>query len=215
MTANVLSIIYHMSYNQKHTQIISPEEWYNRIATEYGQYHEHLDWFYQDIDIARFVPKDPTATFLDLGAGDGRMFKQLKNVPFDRFIACDVSQKLLQLHPNQAEKILCDLEEDLPFDEGEIDVITSFFVLEHIQNIQELFNECYRILKPWGRRIIGHFIQRRAFLREKDAEKFKIQQYTHRIEDLEQYANEAFFNFHKIDVVEKGTLLGWIILLDK
>ncbi|PID34707.1 MAG: hypothetical protein CR971_01865 [candidate division SR1 bacterium] len=204
-----------MSYNQKHTKIISPEEGYNRIATEYGKYHNHLDGFYEDIDLARFVPKDPTATFLDLGAGDGRIFKQLQNIPFSRYIACDIAKSLLQLHPNNAEKILCDLEEELPFADEEIDVITSFFVLEHIENIQDLFNECYRILKPGGRWIIGHFIQRREFLREKDAERFKIQQYNYRIEDLEKFADQAFFKFHKIDVIEKGNLLGWIILLDK
>lgn len=204
-----------MSYNQKHTEMLSPEEWYNRIATEYGQYHEHLDWFYQDIDIARFVPKDPRAVFLDLGAGDGRIFNQLKSIPYSRYIACDVSQKLLALHPNSAEKVLCNLEEPFPFQDEEIDVITSFFVLEHINTIEQFFSEMQRILKPWGRAIIGHFIQRREFLREKDKDKFKIQQNNWRIEDLETYAEQNFFHFHKVEVIEKRVLLGWIIILDK
>jgi ubiquinone/menaquinone biosynthesis C-methylase UbiE len=45
------------------------------------------------------------------------------------------------------QKVVCDLNERLPFDEDSFDIATSFFVLEHVENIERLFEEVYRILK--------------------------------------------------------------------
>lgn len=45
------------------------------------------------------------------------------------------------------QKVVCDLEQDLPFENDSFDVATSFFVLEHISDLDKLFSEVYRILK--------------------------------------------------------------------
>ncbi len=78
------------------------------------------------------------------------MFKYLSLLKPDRYVACDIAEKLLSRHPNNAgkvEKVICDLEDTLPFDDESFDLATSFFVLEHIEDIESLFNEVYRILK--------------------------------------------------------------------
>ena len=85
-----------------------------------------------------------------MGAGDGRMFKYLSPLKPERYVACDIAEKLLSRHPNNAgrvEKVVCDLEDTLPFDDESFDLATSFFVLEHIEDVEHLFNEVYRILK--------------------------------------------------------------------
>jgi len=71
-----------------------------------------------------------------------------------RYVACDIAEKLLKRHPRyggqagkDVEKVVCDLEDTLPFDNESFDIATSFFVLEHIEDVDSLFGEVYRIWK--------------------------------------------------------------------
>jgi SAM-dependent methyltransferase len=91
--------------------------------------------------------------------------------------------------------------------------------LEHIKNLEWLFEEVYRILKNGGKRIIGHFIQRREFEWEhwkwKEHIKFKIQQYRYKLEDLKKIAEYNFFNFKYQEIVGKWVLIGYLIVCEK
>lgn len=62
--------------------------------------------------------------------------------------------------------ILCDFEkEKLPFEDNSVDRIYASNVLEHIDNIFFLMEECYRILKPDGmmKILVPHYKSRIAF----------------------------------------------------
>ncbi len=206
-----------MTYQSKHTQIKSPKEWYNFVAEEYWKYHTLINSFDQWLS-KRFFPRGKNnLDIIDLWAWDGRLFPTLKNLNPQRYVACDIAEKLLKRHPwtNNIEKIICDLEENLPFEDNSFDLATSFFVLEHINNIDHLFSEVYRILKPGGRRIIGHFIQRREFTWKKNNQEFKIQFYNHRIQDLEAIADNNFFSKDIFPIEEKGYTIGHILILSK
>lgn len=137
-----------MSYNQKHILIHDPKTGYNTIADQYGSYHKHLDGFDKGVFV-KFLPKDKSdLQIIDLGAGDGRLYKYLTPLKPTRYVACDIAEQLLNKHPGaHIEKVVCDLEDDLPFDDESFDLATSFFVLEHIEDLQNLFGEVYRILK--------------------------------------------------------------------
>jgi ubiquinone/menaquinone biosynthesis C-methylase UbiE len=137
-----------MSYNQKHILIHDPKTGYNTIADQYGAYHKHLDSFEKGVFV-KFLPKGKEdLAIIDIGAGDGRLYKYLVPLKPTKYVACDVAEKLLKRHPGKdVEKIVCDLEDTLPFDDESFDVATSFFVLEHIEDINFLFGEMYRILK--------------------------------------------------------------------
>ena len=136
-----------MSYNQKHILIHNPKTGYNTIADQYGAYHKHLDGFDKGVFV-KFLPKDKSdLQIIDLGAGDGRLHKYLAPLKPTRYVACDIAEQLLNKHPGGVEKIVCDLEDNLPFDDESFDLATSFFVLEHIEDLQHLFGEVYRILR--------------------------------------------------------------------
>lgn len=206
-----------MGYDSKHVNIKSPKEWYNLIADEYGKYHNHLDSFDKGF-FQRILPRNiDNLNIIDLGAGDGRMWKFFKNIPIQKYTACDISEKLLKRHPgtNKVEKVVCNLEEILPFEDNSYQLALSFFVLEHIHNIQGLCEEIYRILQPGGQRIIGHFFQRREFLWKKEKETFKIELYNHRIQDIEKIAHNCFFSVETFPITEKGKTIGHIISLKK
>jgi hypothetical protein len=58
-----------------------------------------LDSFY-DLDIQRFLPRaTEDLDVIDLGAGDGRLYKYFDNVILNSYTACDIAEKLLNQHP--------------------------------------------------------------------------------------------------------------------
>jgi len=205
-----------MSYNQKHILIRDPEKGYNSIANEYKAFHKHLDSFEKGVFV-KFLPKDKKdLQIIDLGAGDGRLHKFLAPLKPARYVACDIADQLLKKHPGKdIEKIVCDLEDTLPFDDESFDLATSFFVLEHIEDIDELFGEVYRILKSGWTFIIGHFIQRREFIWKKDKDQFKIKFFNHRVQDIEKMLIKNFFDLHIVPIREEGSVIGHILVCKK
>lgn len=211
-----------MSYNSKHVEIMDPKTWYDLIADQYWKYHSHLDSFC-DLEIQRYLPRDTDwIDIIDLWAGDGRVLKYFEWINYRKYVACDISEKLLKKHPTnwlKIEKVVCDLESKLPFEDDSFDVATSFFVIEHIEDLKWLFWEVYRILKEEWRRIIWYFLQRKEFEWEawkwKEHKKFKIQQYRYRLEEIQEAAEYNFFKFNYQEVVENWILIGYIIVCEK
>ncbi|EKD24667.1 MAG: methyltransferase type 11 [uncultured bacterium (gcode 4)] len=211
-----------MSYNQKHILIHGPELGYNTIADQYQAYHKHLDSFEKGMFV-KFLPRDKkNLHIIDLGAGDGRMHKFLAPLKPERYVACDIADKLLKRHPlrggqagKNIEKVVCDLEDTLPFADESFDLITSFFVLEHIEDVEHLFDEAYRILKKDGSFIIGHFIQRREFIWKKDKDQFRIKFFNHRIQDLEKILKKSFFDAYVLPIREEGCVIGHVLVCKK
>ena len=87
--------------------------------------------------------------------------------------------------------------------------------LEHIQNIENFFNETYRILSDDGQIFIGHFFQRREFEWTANQKKFKIQQYKRSTEDIEQVMKECFFDVDIVPMSDKWVHTGDLIIWKK
>lgn len=214
-----------MWYDSKHTLILNSEDGYNKVFDQYKRYHKHLDSFY-DLDIQRFLPRDTERLdVVDLWAGDGRLYKYFANIKLNSYTACDIADKLLNQHPkwkNNVKTVVCDLEERLQFDNDSFDLAMSFFVLEHISDLNSFFEETYRILKPGGKFIVWHFLQRREFEWNVGTwdqnEKFKIKQYRYKLEDIKKAAEYSFFDFYYQEIVDsdnKKTLIWYLIICEK
>ena len=82
---------------------------------------------------------------LDIGAG---AYSYIKSV------AIDISPKMLQLNENATEKIVGDIEKELLFKSNSFNSITAVFILNYVQNIQNLLGEVQRVLKKDGTFIV-------------------------------------------------------------
>ncbi len=78
---------------------------------------------------------------LDLGCG---AYSYLPSVGFD------LSPQMLKLNNCCKEKVQGDVEEKLPFKDESFDSVTAIFVLNYVQNYQQLLREIKRVLKPKG-----------------------------------------------------------------
>jgi SAM-dependent methyltransferase len=87
---------------------------------------------------------------LDIGTGFGFFLVEMKNRGWD-VMGVDVSQKAmdyargilgLTIHPGPLEK--------LGFPANYFDVVSGFYVIEHLPNPMVFLEECHRILKPGG-----------------------------------------------------------------
>ncbi len=89
--------------------------------------------------------EDENKINLDLGCG---AYSYIKSVGYD------VSEKMLQFNDNCLRKVVGDLEQNLPFQNGEFDSITAVFVFNYIHNYGLLLSEIKRILKSKSMLII-------------------------------------------------------------
>ncbi len=209
-----------MSYEIR-TAILDPKTGYNKTANIYKNFRKHLNSFDQGIFL-KFMPRDlSNLDILDLGSGDGRIYHFFAQESLWSYTTCDIADKLLANHPNTTsnwksiDKVICNLENPLPFEGTKFDIILSFFVLEHIQNLEQLFGEVYRIMKPWARWIIWHFQQRKAYKYKIHNEDFKIQRYTYSKDDIIKLAEYAFFEVFVEEIKEHNNYLWDIFVLKK
>lgn len=112
---------------------------------------------------------------LDVGCGDGLIgFGALPYVGEDGgVIFSDISAELLDVcREIAADDPRCSFvlgrAEELPIEDGSVDVVTTRSVLIYVAEKQRVFDELYRVLKPGGRLSIFEPINRYAFPEPED-----------------------------------------------
>ncbi len=96
-------------------------------------------------------------TVLEIGPGDIRHDKHWRNPP-GRYILADIresmnekAEKKLSLRNINHESILLQRDAKLPIDDSSVDVVVSFYSLEHIYPLQPYLDEVNRVLRPGGK----------------------------------------------------------------
>lgn len=203
-----------MNYNSKHSEIVDPKTWYDQVANQYKNSHQHLDSFYH-CDFLRYLPRKSSFDLIDLGAWDGRMFKELNPIPHNKYVVVDISKEMLARHPRGPKHLIADLEKKFPIEDESFDLAVCFFTLEHIENIQNFMEETFRILRPEGTLFIGHFFQRKLFERTANNQYFKIKQYKRTSEEIQKEAEYAFFQVEILPLFDKKDHTGDLIICRK
>jgi SAM-dependent methyltransferase len=94
----------------------------------------------------------PGSAVLDAGAGRGEMFPYDHRVRVSRMAGVDVDPAVLE-NPNLSEAAIANLS-DLPYGDGEFDVVFSKFVFEHLERPAAVMRELRRVLKPGGHLLV-------------------------------------------------------------
>jgi ubiquinone/menaquinone biosynthesis C-methylase UbiE len=101
--------------------------------------------------VVEFVQGLPPADrALDLGVGDGRVASLLKATTL---VGADVSQVALDRARTRlpdADLVLLEPDEPLPFGDNEFDLVTCIETLEHVRDVQLALSEIRRVLRPGG-----------------------------------------------------------------
>ena len=132
-------------------------EFFSSVARRWDGVREEL--FGSDSEVfPLFGLLDPSTTLGDLGAGTGHFAARV--APFvSRVIAVDASEEMLaaahdRLDGTSNVDLRCGDLEDLPIDDGELDVAVLLLVLHYVVEPQAVLKEVGRTLKPGGRLVI-------------------------------------------------------------
>ena len=93
---------------------------------------------------------------LEIGAGDATHLKYMNGEPKEYIIA-DVMEDMMDIAKDKLKKksipfksVFVKRNEPLPIDDSSIDVIVSFYSLEHLHPLESYLKDMHRVLKPGG-----------------------------------------------------------------
>ncbi len=196
-----------MWYDKKHTQVLDPKTWYDKIYKEYKQHHNFLEGFDKNF-WQRFIPRKlEWKTIIDLWCWDGRISNFFTWKSINKYIWIDISENMLKNTRPYVEKIQSDLNQDIPLKDESWDIIISLFTLLHIDNIENFLKECYRTLKEDWAFILFHHIERKNYIYEKWKERFKIKTNKWSYKQIENLLEYSFFKFNIYDIKENNVII--------
>jgi demethylmenaquinone methyltransferase / 2-methoxy-6-polyprenyl-1,4-benzoquinol methylase len=91
---------------------------------------------------------------LDVGSGTGvlALIAQERVGDGGRVVALDPSEGMLtQARANGVRETMTGLGEDIPFEDGQFDMLTMGYALRHVADLEKTFREYRRVLKPGGK----------------------------------------------------------------
>ena len=112
-------------------------------------------WHSYQKDLATFrslLEKTPNARLLDVGCGDGQKTRTFAAaIGTTRIAGVDI-QKAIQA---TFDMVVADTDKGLPFPNAAFDVVTSYHVIEHVNNTDVFVAEIRRVLTKGGYALIG------------------------------------------------------------
>ena len=119
------------------------DELWELIPEDPGPPPAHISEFVGDL-----APADHA---LDYGVGDGRVAALIRTT---RLTGVDVSQVALDRAAKRvpdAQLVLVEPDEELPFGDNGFDLVTCIETIEHVRDVQLALSEIRRVLRPGGR----------------------------------------------------------------
>ena len=199
------------------------KEW-NQIYTKFYKSNQRGTIGGEINDIGYSILKEidlENKNILEIGAGDIRHFNFWKDQKPNNYILADVSNKMMEIAENKLkenkikyEKLLLTKKKELPLNNESIDIVISFYSLEHIFPLEEYLKDISRILKKDGL-LIGaipaeggfawglgrYFTSRRWFKKNTNINPDKIICWEH--------PNFADFVIKKLDLLFKRKLINF------
>jgi ubiquinone/menaquinone biosynthesis C-methylase UbiE len=94
---------------------------------------------------------------LDVGCGNGRLVHEISLKVAIKAHGIDIAPKMVEVCREKYPDIDFQVTsgEDLPFSDGSLDMVTICWVLHHLNNPVNFFNEAHRVLRPGGMLVVG------------------------------------------------------------
>jgi SAM-dependent methyltransferase len=99
---------------------------------------------------ANAIHRRPGQLVADVGGGKALRYADYLVPGEAHIVAVDVSEEELVGNEQVAETRVADVSRHLPFADGEVDVLTSSSVLEHLPDLGGFLDEAARVVKPDG-----------------------------------------------------------------
>ena len=96
--------------------------------------------------VKSFIRHVSGKNILDVGSGIGIFNNVFREAGFINIFAVDLDEDSLKY--NDAEKIIHNLEKNLPFPDNFFDLCVASEIIEHLDNRVNFIKEIYRVLKP-------------------------------------------------------------------
>ena len=92
---------------------------------------------------------------LDVGTADGKMLLSLQNTfPSASFIGLEKDKRLCQIAKESGLYVIDGDARHLPFRDASFDVVLLSATIKHVNNYQQVFSECRRVLTQYGHIIV-------------------------------------------------------------
>ena len=127
--------------------------WYER--ERHDGYHALID----DLQIEVARPLAVGRDILEIGCGTGMILKELAPVARNA-IGIDISPGMLKQAKARGLHVIVGSATDLPFADESFDMLCSFKVLAHIEEIERTMSEVSRVLRPNGMAALEFYNQR-------------------------------------------------------
>lgn len=135
----------------------SAREYYDDCSRSYdasrvGRYHDMID----RIEVELAEPFVRNSSVLELGCGTGRVLQKLSETAA-KAVGVDISAGMIEWAKGRGlDARIADLC-DLPFEDGEFDVVCSYKVLAHVPNIMRALEEATRVTRSGGHLLLEFY----------------------------------------------------------
>lgn len=124
--------------------------WYER--ERHDGYHVLIDQLQTDLVQPHCIDQD----VLEVGCGTGMILKEVQPVA-RRAVGIDISPGMLAQAEARGLEVIEGSATDLPFEDASFDLVYSFKVLAHVQEIERALQEISRVLRPGGRAVLEFY----------------------------------------------------------
>jgi ubiquinone/menaquinone biosynthesis C-methylase UbiE len=118
-------------------------DWYER--ERHDGYHALIDELESDL----VVPLARDREVLEIGCGTGLILRRVAPVA-RRAVGLDLSEGMLRRARERGLEAIKGTATELPFGEGEFDLVYSFKVLSHVRDLDRALREAARVTRPGG-----------------------------------------------------------------
>jgi len=191
--------------------VYSSSEGYDLYAPHYDEKLDYLDSF-EKRKLVELMDNLGGKKVLDIGCGTGRIIPDLldKNAIVT---GADISTEMLKIAQEKFPKVNF-VEADirkLPFKDDSFDFVIAAFVIVHLKQVEleNAFDEVYRVLKPGGKFILTNINQKKApKLKVKNLGEIVIKSYYHIPEHVIEALNGCRFSIEDENFINEGEI--WI-----